>query len=622
MGGFSLLSSSMTLQGIFVDTQILPSKTACTARSWTECMFTPNVGPAAGCKDWQYCSAVDDPFSANYSCACQNMLSSSSITSSATSSSLCPPGIPPCPTAYCISAGAACGAPCCGTTGPKPNVHCCGGGFCEFRTMTCQTTTPTCESGTAPTCGGTCPAGQTCQTKGGSCLCMYSEPSCKKAKYPACGGTCPSGQTCQIINKSCSCGAPPPPTCTSKEAPACDGTCAPGTGTCQSTGTSCICSETPLPSCGDGACTEAEGCGCLVDCFGKPCGPFGKTCDSDGFCSCKDSSEVVFCTDAIDNDCDGKTDCNDPDCEKNLVCMSAKETMCADLIDNDSDGWIDCKDPDCPVGTLCRLSNGDVGFCEGHPKVTIPRCCTPNESGVGSKNQCGNTQDDDCDGQTDCADSDCIGSTACCSTPGTACVIASDCCGGLVCSGPRFPKTCQHPPAISPSVPPTRAPTSAPSVPALAPALPAVPGTPTVPTAPALMPTGIPSYCSSPAGCHLGFSQGVCTYLPNNAPGEASTCASPGQLRSPTPRMPSIVPAIAPAVPSVPPAFIAPACPYTIGCHTECFLGRMRLRPGSTDDAVDMASVGSGCESPPDALRPSLVRRLTTGIRSLLLRRR
>ncbi|NNF99955.1 MAG: hypothetical protein HKM93_11300, partial [Desulfobacteraceae bacterium] len=53
------------------------------------------------------------------------------------------------------------------------------------------------------------------------------------------------------------------------------------------------------------------------------------------------------CTDGIDNDGDGFTDCLDSDCDGISTCEFGAETSCADGIDNDGDGFTDCLDSDC-----------------------------------------------------------------------------------------------------------------------------------------------------------------------------------------------------------------------------------------------------------------------------------
>ncbi len=59
------------------------------------------------------------------------------------------------------------------------------------------------------------------------------------------------------------------------------------------------------------------------------------------------------CTNAVDDDGDGKTDCDDPDCA--VKCNGVKDT-CTDGIDNDNDKLIDCDD-----------HKGSVEGCLNHP---------------------------------------------------------------------------------------------------------------------------------------------------------------------------------------------------------------------------------------------------------------
>jgi len=82
----------------------------------------------------------------------------------------------------------------------------------------------------------------------------------------------------------------------------------------------------------------------------------------------------VLCRDHLDNDCNGRTDCQEAACDMqscapdggtDCFCVggSAKENNCADRIDNDNDGTTDCGDSlpdgggDCPLGTACTFLN-------------------------------------------------------------------------------------------------------------------------------------------------------------------------------------------------------------------------------------------------------------------------
>ena len=62
------------------------------------------------------------------------------------------------------------------------------------------------------------------------------------------------------------------------------------------------------------------------------------------------------CADTLDDDLDGKFDCNDPDCFGETGCTV--ELNCADGFDNDDDGFADCADMDCAAATACELGEG------------------------------------------------------------------------------------------------------------------------------------------------------------------------------------------------------------------------------------------------------------------------
>ena len=61
-------------------------------------------------------------------------------------------------------------------------------------------------------------------------------------------------------------------------------------------------------------------------------------------------SELI-CDDFVDNDGDGWTDCDDPDCFGNPACT---EQICDDGLDNDGDGYVDCNDFDCLDDPACQ----------------------------------------------------------------------------------------------------------------------------------------------------------------------------------------------------------------------------------------------------------------------------
>ena len=106
----------------------------------------------------------------------------------------------------------------------------------------------------------------------------------------------------------------------------------------------------------------------------------GEECDSDGDCSagksCSSSCKCIqvitsetSCSNNIDDNADGKTDCQDTTaCPTNTYCGVGKacisgacvsvstEVNCSDGLDNDADGLIDCLDSDCSSYSACVSS--------------------------------------------------------------------------------------------------------------------------------------------------------------------------------------------------------------------------------------------------------------------------
>jgi hypothetical protein len=58
------------------------------------------------------------------------------------------------------------------------------------------------------------------------------------------------------------------------------------------------------------------------------------------------------CANTTDDDGDGLTDCEDPDCFGQTGCTT--ETICGDGFDNDNDGQTDCDDTDCSSEPVCQ----------------------------------------------------------------------------------------------------------------------------------------------------------------------------------------------------------------------------------------------------------------------------
>ncbi len=163
-------------------------------------------------------------------------------------------------------------------------------------------------------------------------------------------------------------------------------TCGPSGMVC-TTGV-CVCSgnggasQTSESDCSDGYDNDCDGdtdCG-DTDCNGVSCGTNGVVC-SGGACLCPGEGAELLCADGVDNDCDGQTDCADGDCDSSTcapsgmscsggVCICSgnggapqvTESTCSDGHDNDCDGLSDCGDPDCDSRT-CNVNLGHV--CDG-----------------------------------------------------------------------------------------------------------------------------------------------------------------------------------------------------------------------------------------------------------------
>jgi len=203
-----------------------------------------------------------------------------------------------------------------------------------------------CQAGTDP-----CP-GQGCDEVNDVCVPLVCDND----------GTCESGEDCNNCSNDCISGTTSgavcgnslceagngedcvscPADCNGKQTGAPSGRycCGDGDGvnplpcsnpTCSTGGWSCT--DTPSGGgttycCGDGTCEGAEDFSNCYDCPAPFCGdlncdPGEDQCDCPGDCGAPPSTETN-CTDGVDNDCDGQTDGNDPDCA-----CGAKGTSCS-----------------------------------------------------------------------------------------------------------------------------------------------------------------------------------------------------------------------------------------------------------------------------------------------------
>ncbi len=186
---------------------------------------------------------------------------------------------------------------------------------------------------------------------------------------------------------------------------------------------------TPAPEiCDNGIDDNDNG---LIDCEDPACDGFvdGATscgvgeCAATGNLVCQTPDQVDNCTpgapqaegpfrepscrDGLDNDCDGATDLDDPNCAEPL------ET-CDNGIDDNLNGLVDCADPQCDNfvygATSCGVgacSAAGQSVCQTPDIVDTCQPGTPGGEGPFGDATCGDGIDNDCDGLTDAADPDC-----------------------------------------------------------------------------------------------------------------------------------------------------------------------------------------------------------------------
>ncbi len=163
-----------------------------------------------------------------------------------------------------------------------------------------------------------------------------------------------------------------------------------------------------------------------------------------GACTAVSATEMT-CDDGIDDDCDDRIDCEDPECSDSPACCvrgDAVETLCDNTKDDDCDGVPDCEDSDCALDLSClpecvavlategNCADGLDDDCDERIDCADEDCalaaeCAPAcvESNT-VEDDCADEVDDDCDGWVDCADPDCDGTVDC----QTACVPVTEVC--------------------------------------------------------------------------------------------------------------------------------------------------------------------------------------------------
>ncbi len=324
-----------------------------------------------------------------------------------------------CADARCTSNGYEC-------TDEYVSVACCGDGTCDPTETMCICAA---DCGAPPTYEANCVDGED-EDCDGLVDCM--DPDCYTHPFCVCDndGLCEPGEDCEWCPNDCVkpglavCGNGVCETAGGEDCLTCPADCnglqsggpksqfccgagggnSPvdcGDNRCLSDGYAC--SDQPMSSacCGDGVCDSLESmCQCLADCGPAP-------------------ASETDCTDGMDDDCDGLTDCADSDCEAHPLCICDNDGICE--VDEDCN-W--CPN-DCITTTAATCGNGVCDTADGEDCLTCPDDCNGVQKGK-TEFCCGAGGGD---GPVDCSDARCMSDGFVCSDA----PAATSCCGDGIC---------------------------------------------------------------------------------------------------------------------------------------------------------------------------------------------
>ena len=199
----------------------------------------------------------------------------------------------------------------------------------------------------------------------------------------------------------------------------CNGTCANGQCTIKD------CNDTES-TCEDGFTAKhcQNGKSLLEEC------PTGQKCDN-GACVAIPTpvpANQEICDDNIDNDNNGKTDCEDEICKMHTHCSTIKPSneICDNHIDDDGNGKADCQDEACSTHSNCSTTSSDNEICDNHidddgnGRVDCEdEACKSQEhcsTSIPVQEICNNNIDDDGNGKADCQDEACSTHSSCSTT--------------------------------------------------------------------------------------------------------------------------------------------------------------------------------------------------------------
>ena len=120
-------------------------------------------------------------------------------------------------------------------------------------------------------------------------------------------------------------------------------------------------------------------------------------------CDQFDTTVESYCTNSIDDDFDGDTDCDDTDCDSDPACAVVAE-VCDNNLDDDEDGFIDCDDSDCDSDPACIVAEvcGDMLVTGGEQCDDGKHC----DDGTGAMVECSDADTSMCSGACELQDGD------------------------------------------------------------------------------------------------------------------------------------------------------------------------------------------------------------------------
>ena len=264
----------------------------------------------------------------------------------------------------------------CRCSGRNCNNACCGDGLCAGENV--NQCAVDCDPAFVPPSGGSCCGDAICEGSEDVNNCAIDcDTSCSGDAECDDGDACNGAETCDLVSGTCQSGTPV--NCDDGNACTAD-SCDPATG---------LCSNDPI-SCDDGDLCTFDSCDPVTGCANDPVNcDDGDTCTTDS-CDpatglCVNDPIVPCCGDTF---CDpGEDQCN---CLADCGTPPATETNCTDGVDEDCDGQTDCADADCTGDPACPSTLCGNGVCEGGGEdcFTCPLDCRCSGPGC-SKGCCG-----------------------------------------------------------------------------------------------------------------------------------------------------------------------------------------------------------------------------------------